>query len=274
MDVIVNADDLGINSEVNKATFELIDQGKITSSTIIANGPCVEEACEQIGRFPRCSFGAHLNVTEFHPLINSQNLAPLLNNDGELIMGRVREIAIDSSLAEGIFQEFCAQIDRLMSLGVRISHLDSHNYVLSISKMFPILKRVQKKYQIRKVRISRNIYSDGLMSKLGLTAFVLGTDPELGDHDVSKSLRIKKSIYNLGLRHYYRTKTCDGFSGFRLFYEYAKSRPNSQPMKQRTFEVNVHPTNPYYHAEETEILMGPWPDDLGFPIRLISYHEL
>jgi len=44
--------------------------------------------------------------------------------------------------------------------------------------------------------------------------------------------------------------------------------------KQRTFEVNVHPTNPYYHAEETEILMGPWADDLGFPIRLISYHEL
>ena len=274
MDVIVNADDLGINSEVNKATFSLMDHGKITSATIIANGPCVEEACDQIGRFPKCSFGAHLNVTEFHPLISSQNLAPLLNDDGELIMGRVREITIDSSLAEGIFQEFCAQIDRLMSLGVRISHLDSHNYVLSISKMFPILKRVQKKYQIRKVRISRNIYADGLMSKLGLTAFALGIDPGLGDQDVSKSLRVKKSIYNLGLRHYYRTKTCDGFSGFRLFYEYAKSRPGTQPMKQQTFEVNVHPTNPYYHAEETEILMGSWIDDLGFPIRLISYHEL
>ena len=45
-------------------------------------------------------------------------------------------------------------------------------------------------------------------------------------------------------------------------------------MKHRTFEVNVHPTNPYYDADETEILMGPWSDDLEFPVRLISYHDL
>ena len=270
MDVIVNADDLGISQEVNKATFDLIEQGKVTSSTLLANAPCVEEACEQLSRFPDCSFGAHLNVTEFHPLSGSENLEPLIDGNGELIMGKVREVAIDSSLAEGIFHEFCSQIDKLISLGVQISHLDSHNYVLSISRMFPILKKVQKKYQIRKVRITRNIYSDGLVSTLGLTPFALGTDPELGDHDVPKSLRIKKSIYNLGLKHYYRTKTSDGFSGFRLFYEYAKTRR----MKHRTFEVNVHPTNPYYDAGETDILMGPWHDDLDFPIRLISYHEL
>ena len=274
MDLIVNADDLGINPEVNQATFELIEQGKVTSSTIIANGPCVEEACEQIIRFPDCSFGVHLNVTEFKPLSGSEKLAPLLDDDGRLIMGRVREIPINSPLAEGIFEEFCAQIDRLMFLGVKLSHLDSHNYVLSMTKMFPILKKVQKKYQIRKVRISRNIYSDGLISSQGLTAFALGIDPGLDDHDVSKSLRIKKTIYNLGLRHYYRTKTSDGFSGFRLFYEYAKSRPKSRPMKQRTFEVNVHPTNPYYEAGETEILKGRWQEDIDFPIRLISYHEL
>lgn len=270
MDVIVNADDLGISQAVNKATFDLIDQGKATSSTLLANAPCVEEACEQLFRFPNCSFGAHLNVTEFQPLSGSEKLAPLLDGNGEFIMGRVRELVIDSSLAEGIFQEFCAQIDRLSSLGVQVSHLDSHQYVLSTSRMFPILKRVQKKYQIRKVRITRNIYADGLVNTLGLTPFVLGIDPELGDHDVSKSLRIKKSIYNSGIRHYYQTKTSDGFSGFRLFYEYAKARR----MKHRTFEVNVHPANPFYDAGETEILMGPWHDDLDFPIRLISYHDL
>ena len=145
MDLIVNADDLGINQQVNEATFDLIKQGKVTSSTIIANGPFIEEACAQLSRFPECSFGAHLNVTEFAPLIGSGNLKPLLDSNGEFIMGRVREIPIDSSLSEGIFQEFCAQIERLQSLGVPVSHLDSHNYVLSISRMFPVLKRVQKK---------------------------------------------------------------------------------------------------------------------------------
>ena len=136
--------------------------------------------------------------------------------------------------------------------------------------MFPILNRIQKKYQIRRVRITRNIYADGLTSKLGLTSHALGVDPQLGDHDVSKAVRVKKWIYNLLLRHYFRTRTTDGFSGFRLFYEYARS----QRMGQRTLEVNVHPENPYYHAEKVELLMGPWPDALRFPSRLISYHEL
>ena len=72
------------------------------------------------------------------------------------------------------------------------------------------------------------------------------------------------------LRNYYRTKTTNGFSGFRLFYEYAKKRP----MKHSTFEVNVHPANPYYDAEEERILAAQWENDLNFPVRLISYDQL
>ena len=72
------------------------------------------------------------------------------------------------------------------------------------------------------------------------------------------------------LRNYYRTKTTDGFSGFRLFYEVAKTKP----MKHRSFEVVVHPANDYYDPEESEILRTPWQDALDFPVRLISYNGL
>ena len=65
MEVIVNADDLGMTPETNKAIFESMEQGSVTSATLLANGPFVEEACDQLSRFPHCSFGAHLNVTEF-----------------------------------------------------------------------------------------------------------------------------------------------------------------------------------------------------------------
>ena len=102
-----------------------------------------------------------------------------------------------------------------------------------------------------------------------VTPHALGVDPQLGDR-VSLSLRLKKSAYNWALRNYYPTKTSEGFSGFRLFYEYAKKRP----MNHRTFEVNVHPANPYYDAEEERILAAPWESDLNFPIQLISYNQL
>ena len=270
MDLIVNADDLGMSREGNKTTFSLMEQGLVTSSTLLANGPYIEEACQFVSEFPQCSFCAHLNVTEFLPLTGSSHLSALLDDTGSFDRNRIRQIPIDSALAEGIFDEYCAQVETLQSLGIRLSHLDSHHYVLTIPRIFPILKRLQKKYQIRKVRITRNIYADRLIGRPGLTAEVLGLGPDFGAHDVSGTLRLKKWAYNFLLRHYYRTETTQGFSGFRLFYEYARSRI----MKHRTFEVTVHPENPYYDPSEIAILESSWREELNFPVRLISYLEL
>lgn len=166
--VIVNADDLGISSEVNSAIFDLVGRNLVTSVTVIGNGPYVEEACHQADRYPACSFGAHLNVTQFKPLSGSEKLDPLLAHNGEFDPEKIRQVHIDSSLAEGIFQEFSAQVENLVRLGIDISHVDSHNYVLSIPRLFPVLKRLQKKYRIRKVRISRNIYADGLLHQAAI----------------------------------------------------------------------------------------------------------
>ena len=58
MELIVNADDLGISRKVNQATFDLMEQGRVTSATLLANGPNVEEACERIHEFASCSFGS------------------------------------------------------------------------------------------------------------------------------------------------------------------------------------------------------------------------
>jgi predicted glycoside hydrolase/deacetylase ChbG (UPF0249 family) len=270
MDVIVNADDLGISRQVNDAIFEMVSRGRVTSVTIIGNGPHVEEACRNIDRFPRCSFGAHLNVTQFRPLSGPAKLGRLLDDNGEFDSDKIRQVDIDSGLAEGILEEFSSQIENLRRLGVDVSHLDSHNYVLSIPKMFFVLKKLQRRFGIRKVRISRNIYGDGLQEHDGLTAFKLALDPEGSGDDIKRTKRLKKVLYNFMLRHYYRTKTTQGFSGFRLFYEYARWKK----MNFRSFEVVVHPGSDYYDAGEIEILKGPWEEELGFPIRLISYHDL
>ena len=270
MDVIVNADDLGISLEVNEAIFGLMEQGKVTSATVIANGPFVEAACSRIPEFPKCSFGAHLNITEFEPLSGHQGLVPLQGTNGELLEPLIRQTTIDSKLAEAIYQEFCAQIEKLQSMGISLSHLDSHNYALTIPRMLPILKKVRRRFNIRKCRITRNIYSDGLVGKTGLTAHELSIDPELKGDDVSLVVRFKKWGYNFLLRNYVGTKTTEGFSGFRLFYESAKSKR----MNHRTFEVNVHPASTYYDAGEEEIVRQRWTDEIDFPIKLISYNDL
>ena len=44
MKIIINADDLGLSCLVNDEIFSLIANGRITSSTIMANAPATEDA--------------------------------------------------------------------------------------------------------------------------------------------------------------------------------------------------------------------------------------
>ena len=250
MNIIINADDLGMSQEVNDATFGLMDQGLVTSASIIANSPMVEEACAKIASYPQCSFGIHLNVTEFRPLTDAGSLSPLLDTNGKFVSERLWEISIDSKLTAGIFQEFSAQVERLAGLGVEISHIDSHHHVHTLPRIFPVLKRIQKRFQIRKVRITKNVYS--VQDKAPI------------------ALRIKKSLYNFLLQTYYRTKTTQGFTDFKLFYEYALTKK----MNHKTCELMIHPGNQFYDQTEVELLRGPWRDSLGFPVRLINYRDL
>ena len=272
MEVIVNADDLGVSTTVDQATLNLMEVRRITSATCLANGPDIEDVAGKIFSIPKfhtTSFGAHLNLTEFRPITKISQLEPLLTEDGAFGRNNIRNTRIGSQLSEGIYVEFCAQIDKLYDLGIPITHIDSHHYVFSIPRLFPILKRIQMRYGIRKVRISRNIYGDCVLRNAKISHHELGVDPTHGDNP-SGWLKKKKWIYNWVLRNYYKSTTTEGFSGFRLFYEYAKLKR----MNHKTFEVNVHPANPYYHSSEEALLATEWWKDLPFPVRLISYHEL
>ena len=65
--VIVNADDLGINHVVNDAIFDLMARSRVTSATLIANGPAIDDAVRGAREFSFVSFGIHLNLAEFEP---------------------------------------------------------------------------------------------------------------------------------------------------------------------------------------------------------------
>ncbi len=80
--IIVNADDLGWNRQVNQATRVLMEAGLVTSATIMANGPCWSEAIDLARSKPDLSFGVHLNLTGGRPLCGSRLLEPLLDDDG------------------------------------------------------------------------------------------------------------------------------------------------------------------------------------------------
>jgi predicted glycoside hydrolase/deacetylase ChbG (UPF0249 family) len=244
--VVINADDLGMDREVNDATFGLMARGRITSATILANAPATLEAARGALRFPRWSFGVHLNLTQFEPLTGGADARALVDGRGR--MSRANERATPARV-RAAYRELCAQVERVASLGVRISHLDSHNHVHTRPAYFPVLKAIQKRYGIRHVRLTKTFYAP--------------------DNPCPPHLLRKKRAYNAALRSIYLTQTTGDFSEFLTYYR-------AEPAIQRSIhsiELMVHP-GASSAADEAAIVGCDWIAGTGLPIELISYREV
>lgn len=248
MKLIINCDDLGASPEINDRIFELMEQRRVTSATLMMNAPATEDALRRIGKYPHCSIGIHLNGTEFTPLTSHPGLAPLLEESGEFSRA-LRRISLTKEIRASIFAEWSAQIERAQAAGLHFTHIDSHQFVHTLPGLFGVLKRIQKKFHIRKVRLTSNVFGP----------------------DERKNLRLRtaKFAWNFALRHYYSTITTDGMAAFLALYQ----RLRAGLIYEGVLEVMCHPGRVKFDAE-TELLRGDWRAMLANDDRLISYHEL
>jgi len=247
--IIVNADDLGISDAVNNAIFRLIEDGRVTSATLLANGDAIEDAVRRSSIYPQASFGVHLNASEFRPITTSQGLTPILSVDGFFLPNRLREIRVGSELREALFNEWSAQVQKLINMGVQVSHFDSHHHIHTIPALFPVLKKLQHHFRVNKVRNSLNIY------------------PE--NDRISLPINIKKKLWNAGLRYLKFTKTTSAFTSLNFLL----LNPLLLKNQFSSIEVMVHPGHPFYERE-TEMLLHQWEIFLPFKVKLINYFDL
>ena len=240
---------MGISTKVNDVIFDLMSRNYITSSTLIANGPAIDYAVKRIPQYSKCSFGIHLNITQFRPIMYTPALKDILDENGNF-RNNIYDISISPSLRQAIFLEWRAQIKKIQSYGVKISHIDSHNHVHTIPKLFVVLKRVQKKCGIRKVRITKNLYSPSMPC-------------------ASKGLLIKKFVWIFFMKHYYPTVTTSCFTDLSSFVEVVKM----SKLTHKKVEIMVHPGNEQFR-EEMSLLKSDWLSKISFNYELKNYNEL
>lgn len=247
--VIVNADDLGSFPKIDASVFSFMHANKVTSASLIANGGTFPDVIEKVRGMKDCSFGVHLNLTSFRPLTASSALEPLLLDNGEFNpdLSRLPSIVQHREVRIAVYREWRAQVARAIAAGISISHLDSHEHVHTIPFLFFALKRLQAEFQIRRVRISANEFR----------------------HNQSLWKRGMKSTWNFGLRHYYKTRTTQGFSSFEDFYH----RAIRGELRYSVYELMVHPGPQMYEAE-TELLRSDWERQVPYDVHLMNFHEL
>ena len=139
--IIINADDFGLTSGVNRAIAEAHTGGVVTSSTLMACGAKFEESVRLASGMPELSVGCHVVLVDGSPVLGKTEVACLLSAPGRRFRDGLAGFAsrtITGQLDEDQIQaEIIAQIRKLQSAGIKVSHVDSHKH----THMFPTVFR-------------------------------------------------------------------------------------------------------------------------------------
>ncbi len=154
--LIVNADDFGLTSGVNRAIIELHAAGLVTSTSLMARAGATDEAIELARTTPSLGVGCHVVLVDGEPILPPEKIPSLVDaRTGRfpdsltafllrLFTGRIR--------AEEIEAEAAAQIVYLQQRGVRLTHIDTHKHAHMFSAVLRPVLRAARAAGIRAVR--------------------------------------------------------------------------------------------------------------------------
>ena len=152
--LIVNADDFGFTSGVNRAIVEAHSHGIVTSSTLMANGPAFTEAVELAKRNPRLGVGCHVVLIDGEPLLDREKIPSLTHSRRfrdslKSFAARALSRRIDE---EEIFAEVAAQIRKLQASAISVSHVDTHKHTHLFPRILRPVLRAARECGVRAVR--------------------------------------------------------------------------------------------------------------------------
>jgi len=153
--LIVNADDFGLTEGVNRAIIEGHRNGIITSATLMANGMAYDSAVAASSGAPALGVGVHLNLTQGRPICSPSQVPSIITSDGSFYPtpGILAWRILTRRVMPGdVENELRSQIEKIVSAGVRITHLDSHKHIHLLPPIFGVVARLAREYGIGCVR--------------------------------------------------------------------------------------------------------------------------
>jgi chitin disaccharide deacetylase len=188
--IIVHADDLGETHAVNAASIKALEDGTVNSASLMVPCPWFPEIADYAKTHPQVDFGLHLTLTServfyrWGSVASRDKVPSLLDENGYFHHDWDRSEHVDPKEAE---LELRAQIDRALAMGVRPTHLDSHQYRLiqTNKDLFDVVLRVAHEYKLP-VFVTKDWFADHPYLEASL-----GADDIVIDHTVTIGPEIK-----------------------------------------------------------------------------------
>ncbi len=183
--LIVNADDFGLHSAVNHGIIEGYQKGCLRSTSFVAAGAAAEEAAELARENPGLGVGIHLTLVAERPVLPPEKIPSLVGDDGLLLSDHtafIKRYMTGGVRMEELRAECEAQILRARQLGVRLTHIDSHQHLHVLPGVISLALVLAKEYGFSKMRLPAEafLFSGGYpvsvgryIAKCGLTSCAL-----------------------------------------------------------------------------------------------------
>jgi hopanoid biosynthesis associated protein HpnK len=154
--LIINADDFGLTSGVNRGILELHSAGLVTSTSLMARAGATGEAIDLALQTPTLGVGCHVVLVDGEPILPPDQIPTLVDpRTGHfpsslatflhrLFTGRIRTAELEA--------EISAQIAFLQRRGIKFTHVDTHKHTHVFRQILWPLLRVARAAGIRALR--------------------------------------------------------------------------------------------------------------------------
>jgi len=151
--LIIHADDVGLSHSEDAATITALEKKGVNSASIMVPCPWFPEIAGYAKQHPEVDWGIHLTLTsewknyKWGGVSSSNEIASLLDKDGYMYAS-VEDFGKNAKPAD-VEKEVKAQIEKAISSGIKISHIDSHmGSILASPELIAIYEKMGRQFSL------------------------------------------------------------------------------------------------------------------------------
>lgn len=239
MKVIIECDDFGLNYGFSDAIHNSLIQGISKSTCIRVNGQAYKYSLSLIKTNPKIfDVGLHVDLTH-GPFLTNIPLFFKSNYSITYIEYCLRLLLNDKRLIRAIENEISAQFNKLHLDKVKISHVNGHDHIHMIPKIFEIICKTAKKNGVNRIRITNEPFHlsfnfINLIKYLILKAFT--------KKNIKTAQKLKMKYPN----SFYGLIDSNNMNLANI----VKSLENAIISKFEIIEIAIHPAYPHYFKDQ------------------------
>ena len=159
LQLIINADDFGRSTEINRAIIRAHREGVLHSASLMVGGSAAENAVRLAKENPTLAVGLHLVAVDGPGVLPLKRIPHLLDGQGRFPNQPVRlglRYALSKTARRELRAEIAAQFERFAATGLPLSHVDGHQHMHMHPVVFGLMLPLAERFGARRIRIVRD----------------------------------------------------------------------------------------------------------------------